>query len=649
MGNLFRKQSPLPNYEKPYVKSVSRGKDINDVTIEQRTYTRSINQSINWNAATNNANTAIFNKLVNQNLVARKGVENKDSTERNLFTNFKDPTPLTLSKQSDSVLNSTKFSKRVTETNKPNVSTWSSSRQQANSYSDIVQTDALFTSLAIPQSGVYVKDIKLNGKENEPMKTQSNNVSNATKKASIENLKITPNLRTYNCNRIGYSPPTLLSKSGLIAKITTEENTKVNQHHIKQHGPSTLKHRETIAKRPQATYLPLPSAKLRDQEITIPEKYDIDFDYFGYEDDTKYDLYCHLTNELEEYDENMCKLVKNPLSLRVRDCTIGSLIGSSHTCVKYIERVIDMKIEDHYFTTDDVKKEVVITLPEECTLSKAKKIKEMYTNLLKARFYRQKARFYNDRRTHYLETALNIELECGKYSDDERCCNRIKFAYGDKSNECNELAAKNFFMFCNEGREIGQIDLHYLLTGDESEKARKKRLERNRKYKKYFTAWKGQGEAESRLRERLMTLQKMSETARPNTLEIIVGAGNNSEGRQQKLRPVIEKYLKSRGKSFIAVNKGSLLIVIKQYDGPQPCSAFYYCVKCNRSWNSEISWVDSYQLCYKCESKCHSFKHQRKSDTPHTRRNNEYDLYRKHTEVCGKCLNLGRDCRINGD
>lgn len=574
MGNLFRKQSPIPNYEKPYVKSVSRGKDINDVTTEQRTYTRSINRSITGNVATNIGNTENLNRLVNQNLVARKGVENKDSTERNLFTNFKDPTPLTLSNQSDSVLNSTKL-KRATETYKPNVTAWSSASQQTKSYSNIVISDALSTYLSTSRSSVYKKDIKLNRKENEPIQMQSNNVSYATKKASIENLKITPNLRTYSCEGIGYSTPTLPSTSVLNAKKPSKENIKVNQHHIKQHEPSSPKHRETIAKHPQ------PPAKLLYQEITIPKNYDIDFDYFGYEDDTKYDLYCHLTNELEEYDENMCKLVKNPLRLRVRECTIGSLIGSSHTCVKYIERVIDMKIEDHYFTTDDVKNEVVITLPEECTLSKAKKIKEMYTNLLKARFYRQKAHFYNDRRTHYLETALNIELECGEYSD-ERCCNNIKSDYGDKSNECNRLAAKNFFMFCNEEREIDQIDLHYLLTGDESEKARKKRLERNRKYKKNFTTWKREGEAESRLQERLMKLQKMSEPARPNTLEIIVGAGNNSEGRQQKLRPVIEKYLKSKGKSFIAVNKGSLLIVMKRYEGPQPCSAFYYCIKCNR-------------------------------------------------------------------
>lgn len=394
----------------------------------------------------------------------------------------------------------------------------------------------------------------------------------------------------------------------------------------------------------------LRSSEFSDEEVsdvTLPKGYDIDFDLFGYEDDTKYDLYCHLTNEFEEYDQSMCKLVKNPLSLRFRECTIGSLIGSSHTYVDQIERITNVDLKDKYFTKDDIKDEVVITLPEKCTLTEANVIKGMYTTLLKAQFYRHQAYFYNDRRTHYLEMALDIEADFGRRSSHLHRVNRIRFKYGEKTTACHELAESNFFKFCNIGRGLDQIDLHYLLTQYENDNTRKKRLERNEKYNKNFTRW--EGEAELRLKERLTKLEKMTETERPNTLEIIVGAGNNSKSRQQKLRPGIEKYLKSTGQTFIEVNKGSLLIVMKRYEGPQPCFGCYYCKVCNRSWTSDVGWVDNFQLCYNCESKCYSFKHQRKSNATRRRRNNNnfspFYVYTEHTEICVKCLQLGKDCR----
>lgn len=303
-----------------------------------------------------------------------------------------------------------------------------------------------------------------------------------------------------------------------------------------------------------------------------------------------------------------------------------------------------MDLKDKYFTKDDIKDEVVITLPEKCTLTEANVIKGMYTTLLKAQFYRHQAYFYNDRRTHYLEMALDIEADFGRRSSHLHRVNRIRFKYGEKTTACHELAESNFFKFCNIGRGLDQIDLHYLLTQYENDNTRKKRLERSEKYNKNFTRW--EGEAELRLKERLTKLEKMTETERPNTLEIIVGAGNNSKSRQQKLRPGIEKYLKSTGQTFIEVNKGSLLIEMKRYEGHQPCFGCYYCKICNRSWTSDASWVDNFQLCYKCESKCYSFKHQRKSNAPRRRRNfSSFYVYTEHTEICGKCLQLGKDCR----
>lgn len=132
-------------------------------------------------------------------------------------------------------------------------------------------------------------------------------------------------------------------------------------------------------------------------------------------------------------------------------------------------------------------------------------------------------------------------------------------------------------------------------------------------------------------------------------LEIIVGAGNNSTGNEQKIRPRVEKFLKERKLKFAAVNKGSLVVTFQTYSGPEPCFGEYYCEACDRCWKSSKSFVNKFQMCSSCKGKCWPVKQCEKRKEVNYSRVGKVALVKRRSKphqssLCQRCYELGRPC-----
>jgi hypothetical protein len=129
-------------------------------------------------------------------------------------------------------------------------------------------------------------------------------------------------------------------------------------------------------------------------------------------------------------------------------------------------------------------------------------------------------------------------------------------------------------------------------------------------------------------------------------LEIIVGAGRHSKKNRQNIRPKVEKLLKKRNLTFAPVNKGSLVVTFKPYNGTEPCFGEYFCEKCDRCWKSSKSYVRKYQKCSKCKANCWPVKQREKEKvTKYRRDGSEKRQSRPHqSSLCQRCQELGRPC-----
>lgn len=132
-------------------------------------------------------------------------------------------------------------------------------------------------------------------------------------------------------------------------------------------------------------------------------------------------------------------------------------------------------------------------------------------------------------------------------------------------------------------------------------------------------------------------------------LEIIVGAGRHGKiPNKQNIRPKVEKFLEERKLNFELVNKGSLVITYKRYEGPQPCFGEYYCANCDRFWSSSKSYVGKYQKCKDCREDCWPVKQREKkivSDYSREGKRPRKCQNRRHeSSLCQQCQDLGRPC-----
>jgi hypothetical protein len=136
-------------------------------------------------------------------------------------------------------------------------------------------------------------------------------------------------------------------------------------------------------------------------------------------------------------------------------------------------------------------------------------------------------------------------------------------------------------------------------------------------------------------------------------LEIIVGYGHHSKVRQ-KIRPMVQEYLEERQLEFFPVNKGALVVTFEEYAGSEPCFGEYYCAECDKSWGNGRSWIGMWQACYNCHEtkglleQCYPLKQRsrrkRQRYNPHIVSKNKRSIPEHLTELCEKCLKLGRPC-----
>ena len=231
--------------------------------------------------------------------------------------------------------------------------------------------------------------------------------------------------------------------------------------------------------------------------------------------------------------------------------------------------------------------------------------------------------------------------------------------YGDLMNQYNRQACEEFFSFSNYEREENEVDLHGLLVADEQNYADLRQKLMDKKVDDLVieevighSRWDGD-EAIRKLEEKLDTFD--FDTAKKNGqcwIEIVVGAGNHSR-EDQKIRPKVERFLQERSIDFAPVNKGSLVVTLEKYNGPEPCFAEYYSKECDRCWKSSRSWSDTPQACKFCKEtkdkdvECWPLKQRAEENSSSYRSqmpSGNRDEMKHQVDLCKKCQTLGYPC-----
>ena len=283
------------------------------------------------------------------------------------------------------------------------------------------------------------------------------------------------------------------------------------------------------------------------------------FPKYGYLGDTMEIVIKHLNKDIADFEQSDFQLMEEDGRHVIKCCGNNKqyLTDPEGTHIRNIFRVtgINVQVMGESYDTEDI---TYLRLPN-CSIDKAEEVFKLIQIFLRGKFYRKLASFYNDRRAHYAKEASNAS--CARIIS---IINVIKVGYIEKMNLCHLIAKEHLFYFCNAKRDISEIDLHYMKASLGDEK-RRRRLQKEIKDGRVFS--EEYGEAETCVKERLQEIEKLPRNERPKALQIIVGAGNHSINNKQIVKPVVEQLLDKRKIEFIPVNKGSILVPIRPFNG----------------------------------------------------------------------------------
>lgn len=318
----------------------------------------------------------------------------------------------------------------------------------------------------------------------------------------------------------------------------------------------------------------------------------------------------------EEFDKESCKIItkrsnyqKGFLCSHVLE---KEIIGEDGCHLKNIARICSIEESDIKIETVESSEDVRIILPEllsDDETEKVKKCQKVLLHLLKGIYYRKKAAETDKERIKWKGKAT----ERYEANDPQQATfsKHIKTKYGNLMQRYNEEACEETFAFFNAERGLNHVDLHGLLVADEDTLARDKEqlLEEKSEDKvlNIINERREQGdEALRKLKEKISEFTENMDEARKEKktwLEVIVGAGHHSVGRQ-KIQPKVKEYLQENYPDQVSyVNEGSLVLTFEEYPNDQRCFGHYYCETCKKSWKSGKSFKKKWQGCFKCFKK----------------------------------------------
>ena len=326
------------------------------------------------------------------------------------------------------------------------------------------------------------------------------------------------------------------------------------------------------------------------------------------------------------YNDNICQVVRvrgTWSGIECRDTTAAMIEGPDNANIKNIKRALnfpnDVELNESKSGGETTRTE--IRFRKKVSQEFLEACREVVLHLLRGIYYRKKASESRNNRSMWKErierlmriqfskvlgpykvpkSAQAIQLTLKQYRSE-------RDKHGDLMKSYNRQASEEFFAFFNYKQEVNKVDLHGLLVADEQRYAALRRTLMDKKIDDLVIeeiirhcGWEGD-EAIRKLEEKLDTFD--FDTAKKNGqrwIEIVVGAGHHSrEG--QKIRPKVERFLQERSMDFAPVNKGSLVVTLEKYNGPEPCFAEYYCKECDRCWKNNRSWSDTPQTCQICK------------------------------------------------
>ena len=377
------------------------------------------------------------------------------------------------------------------------------------------------------------------------------------------------------------------------------------------------------------------------------------------------------------YNDNMCQIIRvrgKWSGIECKGTTARTIKGPDYANLNNIKRALNFRgpIDLNEIKSGGETTRTEIIFRTNVSKEFLETCREVVLHLLRGTHYRKKASESGKHRCYWedrIERLIgNFPKVSNPYRDPEsvQSIPRIpqkyiskRDTYGDLINQYNRQACEEFFAFFNYEREENEVDLHGLLVADEQNYAN---LRKNLKHKKLNdltiekvvsrSRWEGD-EAIRKLESKLESFD--FEAAVKNEkpwIEIVVGVGHHSR-ENQKIRPKVERFLQERSMDFAALNKGSLVVTLKKYNGPEPCFAEYYCQECDRCWESSRSWSNIPQACKKCKGRkeknveCLPLKQraQRNPSLVRSRVRNRNRAKKKHQEdLCKKCQTLGHLC-----
>ena len=318
----------------------------------------------------------------------------------------------------------------------------------------------------------------------------------------------------------------------------------------------------------------------------------------------------------QEFDKKSCETItkrsndqKGFLCSQVLE---KEIIGEDGCHLTNIARVCCIKESDIKVETVESSEDVRIILPKllsEDIAEKVKKCKKVLLHLLGGIYYRKKAAETDKERIFWKKNAT----ERYEANDPQQATfsKLIKTKYGNLMQRYNEKACEEIFAFFNAERGLNHVDLHGLLVADEDILARDKEQLLEEKSEdmvlNIINERREQGdEALRKLKEKIGEFTEKMDEARQEKktwLEVIVGAGHHSVGRQ-KIQPKVKEYLQENYPGQVSgVNEGSLVVTFEKYPNDQRCFGHYYCETCKKSWKSGRSFRNKWQGCFKCFKK----------------------------------------------
>lgn len=342
----------------------------------------------------------------------------------------------------------------------------------------------------------------------------------------------------------------------------------------------------------------------------------------------------------------------NGSRVKVHGQSRSKLIGEDGANIENINRILNSEIRldfDDFELQSDSSSTCIVDISK-FTAYQRESIIEILSLYMQGIHYRSQASEFDQEREKWKTKATKAYI-IKDYSKSKEC-KHVKENYSKLMDQAHMQASEAIFEFYNKGRTEKEIDLHGQLVADEKQ------------LNNYKTQLLKKNTCESEVDGIINTERdKMDEAIRllksrnvcqkvggRDWLEIIVGAGHHSRDKRQKIRPKVAKFLRYNHVSLKECNKGSLLIMYKEYSGKEPCCANFYCKKCHNTWESFWSWKGKWQKCIRCgrkniESECYPLKLRSKS-TSQQRKNYKGSSRGDHRSGCQKCLETGTNCRF---